>query len=75
MRSDPRAALNPALKGVAMGWKTYAGAALIGIGHVVALFEPQIGQIINGVGEALFGIGIGHKFVKLTAAANKGGVQ
>ena len=47
------------------GWKTVAGAAVIGIGTAItALGMPEVGGAIANLGTALMGIGIGHKIMK-----------
>lgn len=47
------------------GWKTWAGAILIGLGQALMFFGyGPIGQAVNGVGYALAAVGIGHKIEK-----------
>ena len=47
------------------GWKTWAGAALIGLSAAVrALGINEIADILYAAGIALMGVGIGHKVEK-----------
>lgn len=48
------------------GYKTYLGAALIGIGAIVEAFGyVEIGRAIKDFGLMLMGFGIGAKIVRL----------
>ena len=54
------------------GWKTWAGAALIGLSAAVrALGINEIADILYAAGLALMGVGIAHKVEK----AVNGGVK
>lgn len=47
------------------GWKTWAGAALIGLSAAVrSLGINEIADILYAAGIALMGVGIGHKVEK-----------
>ena len=47
------------------GYKTYLGAAIMGLGAALAyLGQPDIGRALEGLGVALGIVGIGHKIEK-----------
>jgi hypothetical protein len=47
------------------GWKTWAGAALIGAGAVLSfLGQPVLGELLTRLGEGLALIGVAHKIEK-----------
>ncbi len=47
------------------GWKTWAGAAIIGAGAILNFLGlPEFGKIVMGLGAALGVVGIGHKIEK-----------
>ena len=50
------------------GWKTYAGAALLGLAYVGPYIAPELQAVWKGaeqLGLILTGAGLGHKAVKL----------
>ena len=54
------------------GWKSKAGAALMGLGGILTSMAPglgwpdgaAIGQSLSAIGAALLGVGIAHKIEK-----------
>ena len=54
------------------GWKTWAGAALIGLSAAVrALGINEIADILYAAGLALMGVGIAHKVEKAVNGGTK----